>query len=128
MRRSLRPSLNWRVLRNLGASLAVAGASVSVWGVLAVTSVSATASAPDCTSAPPSVACLHDNAGFEGVTAAQFGSSCNFEAQGTTTDGFHFILPQSQGSTFSSVTAFFDENGALVPVTMISGFTQNGKA
>src|SRR5438132_1918307 len=124
VRRFLRPATEWRVLRSVGASLAVAGASVSVWGVLAVTSVSATANAPDCTTSPPNGACLKE--AHENVTASSFGSTCDFEAEGTTTDGFHFIVPASSGTGFSSLTVYFDVNGALVTVTKTSGFVGPG--
>jgi hypothetical protein len=95
-----------------------------VWGVLAVTSVSATANAPDCTTSPPNGACLKE--AHENVTASSFESTCDFEARGTTTDGFHFIVPASSGTGFSSLTVYFDVNGALVTVTKTSGFIQPG--
>jgi hypothetical protein len=95
-----------------------------VWGVLAVTSVSATANAPDCTTSPPSGACLKE--AHENVTASSFGSTCDFEAQGTLTDGFHFIVPDSSGTGFSSLTVYFDVNGSLVTVTTTSGFVGPG--
>jgi len=112
--------------------LAVAGVGVAVWGGLAVTSVSATATAPDCSTSPPSGACLNDGAGFELVTAADFVSNggvngCGaFETQGTSTDGFHFVLPASQGTAFSSLTAYLDEGGVLVTVTGVSVTFTNG--
>jgi hypothetical protein len=109
--RSLNSAPKWRMLRNLGLSLTVAGASVGMWGALSLTSVSAS---PTPLTATITISC--NNSCNPALTSTTTTSDCNGVV------GWHFVLTDKDAS-FVSITAVFLNAGT---VTYAGPFTNGG--
>jgi hypothetical protein len=126
MRRGGAVGGEWRLIRNLGLGLSLAGASVAAWGALASVSVSAAFSDPQCTAGDPSAtthnACLKED--HENQTAIGFGGAdCTDSAPAgdRTKDWFHFVEPANGGAGGFTGTLHVTFDTGTVDWTTFSG-------